>query len=195
MAPEVLYRVCFGNVNPPASTHAHLKTYPAILHHFRRQRVAGCDYPAILPHPESTVRGTYVTGLTKADMKRLDIFEGWSYRRKPVKVKILTTTGDASGKGNVEGEEAEAETYVWTDDVRLLDDAEWDFRQFRREKMNFWIGAEGEAEYAEVDSAVKEGTIDPTGGRGLDGSISRELEKHSMREEDTKAEVNENLDD
>jgi gamma-glutamylcyclotransferase (GGCT)/AIG2-like uncharacterized protein YtfP len=156
MAPQVLHRVCHGSSSPSNPIYAshNLKTYPAILHHFRRHRVRHADYPGILPVPGSTVRGTFVTGLTDADIWRLDIFEGSEYRRDQVKCRILTKVGDESGEGNEEGEEVEAETYVWTSPASELDDEEWDFAEFQREKMRFWVGSEGEGEYAGRPSII-----------------------------------------
>lgn len=156
MAPQVMHRVCHGSSdpdNPVFATHQ-LKTSPAILHDHRRHRVKHADYPAILPIKGSTVRGTYVTGLTAADIWRLDIFEGAEYSRDKVKVRILTETGDQSGKGNVEGDEVEAETYVWSADPEELEDSEWDFAEFQREKMRFWVGEEGAGEYAGRPSII-----------------------------------------
>lgn len=133
--------------NPVFANHS-IKTFPAVLHGYQRHRVRHADYPAILPIKGSSVRGTYVTGLTDADIWRLDIFEGSEYRRDKVKIRILTTVGDSDGKGNVEGEEAEAETYIWHSDSGKLEGREWDFTEFQREKMRFWVGAKGEGEYA-----------------------------------------------
>jgi gamma-glutamylcyclotransferase (GGCT)/AIG2-like uncharacterized protein YtfP len=150
MAPQVLHRVCHGSTSPsnPLYTTHNLKTYPAILHNHRRHRVKSADYPAIVKHEGSSVRGTYVTGLTQNDIFRLDIFEGDQYVRVPVKAKLLTTVGDENGVGNVEGEEVEAETYVWCDLREALEEREWDFAEFQREKMKYWTGEEGEIEYA-----------------------------------------------
>lgn len=136
MAPEVLHRVCHGSTspsNPIYATH-NLKTYPAILPSYRRHRVKDADYPAILPHNESTVRGTYVTGLTDSDIWRLDIFEGSEYERVKVKCSLIKQGG--------EGEEAmvEAETYLWIGGEEALEEREWDFAEFQREKMRFWVG-------------------------------------------------------
>lgn len=150
MAPQVLHRVCHGGMdpqNPIYATHS-LKIHPAVLHDYQRHRVRHADYPAILPKMGSTVRGNYVTGLTDADILRLDIFEGSQYRRDKVQVRILATAGDREGKGNIKGELAVAETYVWSDCPRDLEDAEWDFTEFKREKMRFWVGVDGEREYA-----------------------------------------------
>ena len=160
MAPEVLHRVCHGPANPTFSTaqSTYLKTSPAILHDYRRHRVKGADYPAILPAPSSNVRGTFVTGLTDGDIYRLDIFEGDEYERRQVTCRLLTTLGDPmTGEGNVEGDEVRAETYVWIAGRGRLDDREWDFAEFQREKMRFWVGGgeRAEREYAEVDEAVR----------------------------------------
>lgn len=80
-------------------------------------------------------------------MWRLDIFEGDEYERRQVKAHILTTTGSDSGIGNVEGEAVECETYVWIAGEDRLEDGEWDFPEFVREKMGRWVGVEGEGEY------------------------------------------------
>lgn len=156
MAPQVLHRVCHGSSDPgnPIYASHNLKAYPAILHNHRRHRVRHADYPAILPHQGSTVRGTYVTGLTDADIWRLDIFEGSEYSREFVKPRLLVKEGDEAGTGNVEGDEVKAETYVWTSDPDDLEASEWDFAEFQREKMRFWVGSEGAGEYAGRPSII-----------------------------------------
>ncbi|KAL8987871.1 MAG: hypothetical protein Q9177_002978 [Variospora cf. flavescens] len=113
---------------------------PAILHDYCRHKVRGYDYPAIIPSPEDCVRGTYVRGLTDGDIFRLDIFEGPEYERRKVKIRVLDVEGNEDGEGNVEGEEVEMETYVWVGGETALEDGEWDFGEFRREKMHRWIG-------------------------------------------------------
>ena len=146
MAPQVLHRVCHGGSqkdNPLYTTH-NLKSSPAILHDHRRHRVQYADYPAITPHEGASVRGTYVSGLTDNDIWRLDIFEGDQYVRRKVNVKLLTKVGGEDGKGNVEGEEVEAETYIWGEDVNELEEAEWDFNEFLREKLKYWAGQDDE---------------------------------------------------
>ena len=85
------------------------------------------------------MRGTYVRGLTSGHQKRLDLFEGDQYERVRLRLNLLDE------KGN-KGEEKEAETYVWADDVRDLEDGEWDFEVFKREKMIRWVGSDEEYE-------------------------------------------------
>ncbi|CAO1605950.1 hypothetical protein XANCAGTX0491_009453 [Xanthoria calcicola] len=174
MEPQVLYRVCYGTSTPNPFQKSLLSFRPALLHQHRRHRVLHHDYPAVIPQQSSSVRGTYVRGLTDGDIYRLDIFEGNEYERRRVKLKILDIEGNEAGEGNVEGEEVEVETYIWVAGEERLADGEWDFAEFRREKMHNWITSSDE--YDEVDEAVGPHDNDPTGGRGLNGSISDELE-------------------
>jgi gamma-glutamylcyclotransferase (GGCT)/AIG2-like uncharacterized protein YtfP len=143
MAPQVLHRVCHGPLANSIHAIHNLKTTPAILPDHRRHRVKNADYPAVLPHQESTVRGTCVTGLTDADVWRLDLFEGDEYKRVKVRCRLLADGNDESG------EEVEAETDVWTAGEERLEAKEWDFEEFRREKLRFWAREEhGAGEFA-----------------------------------------------
>lgn len=145
MAPKVLHRVCYGSSNPDPSQASLLTVCPAILPGYTRHKVRFCDYPAIVPSSNgSAVRGTYVRGLTDGDIWRLDIFEGIQYSRKQVKIKLLFAVGDEPGRGSVEGEEVEVETYIWTAGKEELEESEWEFEKFTREKMKRWIGEDEE---------------------------------------------------
>ncbi|KAI0446627.1 AIG2-like family-domain-containing protein [Xylaria telfairii] len=138
MAPEVFFTVCYrfstDNVAVLRSLH---QFQPAILHGHCRRRVKFADYPGITPDPNHEVRGVYVTGLTDANMYHLDQFEGSEYDRKTVNVRLLSKVGDDKGNGNVEGEEVECEVYVFNN-PRELEDREWDFHEFRTQKMKNW---------------------------------------------------------
>lgn len=159
MAPPVLHRVIWGQPSPPTPAHASLlHIRPAILHAHQRRQVRHADYPAVLPSsPASSVRGTLVTGLTDGDMWRLDIFEGDMYARRKVRVRVLEQKqhGDGEGEGedgmgdveqreedNVEGEEVDAETYIWIAGADKLEEEEWDFAEFVRDKMGRWVGGD-----------------------------------------------------
>ena len=146
MASPVLYRVCYGSPTPSVFQKNLLTVRPAILHSYCRHKVRDCDYPAMMPSPTSSVRGTFVQGLTDGDLWRLDVFEGSQYTRERVRVRLLSQVGNEEGNGNVEGEEVEAETYVWRDDPEELEEGEWDFGEFRREKMQRWSGTSEEYE-------------------------------------------------
>ncbi|CAO2647170.1 Nn.00g080920.m01.CDS01 [Neocucurbitaria sp. VM-36] len=204
MAPPVLHRVIWGSSTPPTPAHASLlRIRPAMLPAHQRHKVKHADYPAVLPAPASaSVRGTLVEGLTDGDIWRLDIFEGEEYERRKVRVRVLQEGKEHSeGEGekhgtsvvsraeeeerNVEGEEVEAETYIWIAGARQLEAEEWDFAEFARDKMKRWVGREatetdsgfqGRPSIIEVDDAVA-ALQDPTGGRGANGSISRQLDR------------------
>lgn len=71
-----------------------------------------------------------MTGLTDGDIYRLDYFEGDEYERRKVKVKLVD-----EGEG---GKELEAETYVYIAGDDTLEKMEWDFEEFRRERLHRW---------------------------------------------------------
>lgn len=138
MVPAILHRVCHGT--PYHGQASSLSFIHAILHKHTRHKVRYCDYPAVIPSSNgSSVRGTYVRGLTDEDIWRLDIFEGDEYVRKMVKIRTLAQVGDDAGIGNVEAEEIECETYLWIAGEDALEECEWDFGEFKRDKLRNWL--------------------------------------------------------
>ena len=93
------------------------------------------------------MRGTYVRGITSGDQVRLDLFEGVQYDRVRLPLNLIDEKG-------AKGEEKEAETYVWADDENDLEDGEWDFEEFKREKMRRWVGRDEEYEGELLSSGV-----------------------------------------
>jgi hypothetical protein len=144
MSPAVLYRVVFGERNPPQAIRDLLTIKPALLHSFSRHRVQNVDYPGITPEEGKSVLGVYVTGLTDLWIHRLDLFEGDQYSREKVKVRLLEGI-KVMELGGKEGEEVAAETYIFKD-KKELEDAEWDFEHFVKEKMWRWVGNSEEYE-------------------------------------------------
>ena len=173
MAPSVLARV----TGTPAS---HLTPQPAILHDHRRHRVKGADYPGLLPCRGTSTRGTLVSGLGEADIWRLDVFEGSDYARRFVSVRVDGAEEDVS-----------AETYVWIGKEESLEDEEWDFDVFVKERMWAWAGTdEG---FGDVERAVEErertGERDLTGGRGVNGDFEKRVEQGSWGDDKKVGEV------
>lgn len=110
---------------------------------------------------KTSVIGTLVSGLTDGDIYRLDKFEGSEYEKKPVVVRTLraliddkkakATPSDSQlrdvldavdSRSEDEGDEVTAVTYVYTAGDDMLEDAEWDFESFKRDKMAWWINAD-----------------------------------------------------
>ena len=133
MAPEVFFSVCYGDNNPPQAIRDMHTFTPAILEDYCRHRVKYADYPGAIPEKGHKTRGIYATGLTDANMVKLDYFEGSEYERRTVKVKMLRKEGDEE----VPGEEKSAQVYVFIK-PQELERIEWDFEEFRRDKMKLW---------------------------------------------------------
>jgi hypothetical protein len=111
--------------------------------------------------PETAVLGVLVYGLTDGDIHRLDKYEGSEYVKETVNVGALraqsqegAVEGDVTSEmqlrdmlvatgSNVadEGEEVVAATYVWVAGKDRLEEMEWDFETFRRDKLAWWVKA------------------------------------------------------
>ncbi len=138
MVPAVLHRVCYQTAYPESQKTSLLTFTDAILHAHTRHKVRYCDFPAVTPSsPHSSVRGTYVCGLTDDNIRLLDTFEGTEYERQRVRISLLA--GDEAGVENGEVEEVETETYIWVGGEDSLEEGEWDFSEFKREKLRDWI--------------------------------------------------------
>lgn len=164
MAREVLHRVCHGTSNPNPRQHLAFTVTPAILHSHCRHRVKQADYPGMIAEAGHSVRGTYVTGLNDLDIVRLDYFEGAEYERRPVKVVLLR-------EDESEGEVVATSTYIYTAGEQRLEKREWDFEEFKREKMRGRWSDDGE----EFEGVNEAGAHDPTGGRAFGGDMDKVL--------------------
>ncbi len=141
MAPELLERVLHqdqSSTTTPITRLAHLTILPALLRDHCRRKVAGADYPGITAEKGMSVRGTFVSGLDDDDMRMLDTFEGDGYARRWVTVEILD--------GQHSGQEMAAETYIFLVESGL-EESEWDFRWFCREKLAGWVGLSSQEEF------------------------------------------------
>lgn len=140
MTHEVFFRVCYNmysdEAKPPELV-THHGFLPAVLHGYKRHRVRFADYPGIVTHEGGTVRGVVVSNITEMMAKRLDWFEGDGYRRIKAKVAILDKVGNNFGEDNREDEVIEVVTYMFTD-PKDLEEEEWDFEHFKREKLKNW---------------------------------------------------------
>ncbi len=142
MAPEVFFTVCYSKSRLSSSVVGKHSFHPAILADHSRRRVRWEDYPGATEQAGHTIRGTFATGLSDANMRRLDVFEGSEYERRKVKVKVLGDgDGDDGGSGAQDTEEVEAWVYIFNNPGRL-EEKEWDYEEFRREKLQRWSRAD-----------------------------------------------------
>ncbi|OKL64389.1 hypothetical protein UA08_00400 [Talaromyces atroroseus] len=112
MVPAILHRIIHGSPTPEPWQKALITTRPALLPGYRRYRVIGADYPAVLKLPSSSeeaaassVLGVVVTGLTEGDIIRLDSFEGSKYTKRPVTVKVVKNSTTTSSRDAAEGDD------------------------------------------------------------------------------------------
>lgn len=181
MVPQILYRVCYGTENPLPEVVSHLRLSPALLRNYSRRKVLHADFPGIIAQRNHTVLGTLIHGLTDADVKWLDHFEGDMYKRVRIEVEALESEMfDANGNINEEEMEkvkakkkekrsmVKAETYVWDLGEGRLESEEWLFADFRREKMKNWIdGPENDGSFDHYDDpGAERGSQDGNGKVG-----------------------------
>ena len=146
MAPEVFYSVCYGSSDPPDAFKSLHTLTPAVLHGYCRHRVKGADYPGVIAEEGHSVRGVFATGLTDANMDKLDRFEGSEYKRENVKVKLLEKIDGE----DVEGDEKDVIAYVFLY-PEFLERVEWDFAEFRRDKLKQWARGDWQDEQGEEE--------------------------------------------
>lgn len=99
---------------------------PAELRGYARYRVPGETYPAVIERAEEVVQGRLYLCVSKADLQRLDEFEGHEYTRKTVQVL------DARGRLQL------AQIYIWQK-PELLDGVPWDVSLFETEGLGRFI--------------------------------------------------------
>ena len=132
MSPRVLASV-LGHPHVHASASATAPGLGAELAGFRRMKIEGRSYPALVPAQApagtQTVLGILIQGLSEADIQTLDAFEGSDYQRTLVSV-------------TVQGTRMNAYTYVWQGPPTVKLYGEWDFeRDFlprEEETLKLW---------------------------------------------------------
>lgn len=92
-----------------------------------------------------------VLGLSDDEISRLDLFEGEEYARNAVQVRSIS-----------DGELFNCKTYIYLDRA-ALEETEWDFAAFEKEKLHLWTGEKGESEYSMLSGSGA--SEDGTGGR------------------------------
>ncbi|GBB86143.1 hypothetical protein RclHR1_01260014 [Rhizophagus clarus] len=125
--PQILKQVLNQerkNTEPPINIEEQI---PATLKGYKRRKVIGVDYPAILKGDDlkDETKGILIRGLSSQDIIRLDNFEGFQYERKKVKVYIENKETPT-----------EAITYVWIDSPDLLDEKDWVSEDFEWSKFS-----------------------------------------------------------
>jgi gamma-glutamylcyclotransferase (GGCT)/AIG2-like uncharacterized protein YtfP len=116
--PDIMRRVS-GSL--PASVASTLLNYACY-------ELTGLDYPGIVPEKEARVSGVLYQGLSRAQLVKLDAYEGEQYRR--VRVWIST--------------EQEQRVQAWTYELqpryyRRLTSRAWSLERFRRDQLPLYL--------------------------------------------------------
>ena len=115
---------------------------PAILKGYKRFAVKGCDYPAIVAVENSNVEGVLLLNVDDKSMGLLTYYEGRDYVKSRIEV-------------NSEKQSYNAVTFIWGNDVMLLEDFDWDQNSFKENLLSFYvdrIAPETASEFRKSDS-------------------------------------------
>ncbi|KAK0724907.1 hypothetical protein B0H67DRAFT_598358 [Lasiosphaeris hirsuta] len=82
-----------------------------LVHGYRRCSLHRCDYPAAIHDPRSSVDGYLLAPLTASQRRKLDAFEGETYKITPVMVTILDENDQPTE------DTTEADIYIWNQDL------------------------------------------------------------------------------
>lgn len=72
MEPQVFFSVCYNDKAPAKDIQDRHKFVPAVLHGYCRRRVRSADYPGMTEDADHSVFGMIVSGITRANLERLD---------------------------------------------------------------------------------------------------------------------------
>ncbi|KAK2002020.1 AIG2-like family protein [Colletotrichum falcatum] len=133
MEPKVFFTVVQGNSDPPQVIKDLYTFTPAVLAGYTRYCIQDVSYPGMVPEESGSVLGIYATGLTDANVTKLDLFEGSQYEKKIVKVKVQ----GGGGGGQEAEEEKEATAYIYKR-PELLKRQEWSFGNFLKHNLQLW---------------------------------------------------------
>ncbi|KAK9478558.1 hypothetical protein V1514DRAFT_330999 [Lipomyces japonicus] len=129
MSPQVVSRVLYGKSQVSDQTLPRFQH--ATLHGYSRSKINNVAYPAVIKDSKSSVKGMLVTGISDAELAKLDEFEGDEYERRAV--EVITDEGKKRLHTNC---------YIWIDDIDRLTGTDWNFDEFMGNKFNTWIETE-----------------------------------------------------
>jgi hypothetical protein len=103
MFPQLFYKTLYGNKDPSDDIRDLHKFQMASIDGYQRLCVYQAAYPGITPATGRTVSGYLVTGLTAANLQKMDKYEGGQYDRKPLTIKLskMLGTGKVVSDGTV----------------------------------------------------------------------------------------------
>jgi len=98
----------------------------AVLKGYIRKNVNGKDYPAIIKHVHSQVKGLLLQDVDVHSLKIITFYEGNDYRCEELIV-------DTKGKSII------AKVFLWSSDVNALDNSDWIPEVFALKSLNTYL--------------------------------------------------------
>lgn len=107
---------------------------PALLPGFRRFRVPGKPYPAIVANAGGSVTGLLYEAVSAAELALLDYYEGELYERRELLVELQQAGADPASAAVL------AQSYVLGGGHgALITDEPWDLQRFEREHLASYL--------------------------------------------------------
>jgi gamma-glutamylcyclotransferase (GGCT)/AIG2-like uncharacterized protein YtfP len=102
------------------------ETAHAVLEGYKMYCVKDCDYPTIVIEEGAETKGKILADVDDSDLKILSVYEGDEYAEKKVKVLCINKYEDAL-------------TFVWSKELHLLENRDWDFEDFQKNRLKFYL--------------------------------------------------------
>ena len=102
------------------------QTTHAVLEGYKMYCVKNCDYPAIVGEKGAETKGKILANVDDQALKILSVFEGDEYEKRIVKVLCDNKYEDAL-------------TFVWVKELQLLENRDWDFEDFQKNRLKFYL--------------------------------------------------------
>lgn len=117
--------LCFSEITEKL-TGKNFQTECAVLKGYRRRRVAGADYPAIVVDSQSEVDGIILKDVDKRSLAIISFYEGEYYSIKRLKVTINNQLTEVS-------------VFVWNSAISELENEDWDREYFMKNSFSVYI--------------------------------------------------------
>lgn len=102
------------------------ETNDAVLEGYKMYCVKDCDYPAVISEKGAETKGKILLNVDEQAQKILSVFEGDEYVKRKVKVACNNKYEDAI-------------TFVWAKELYILENRDWDFEEFQKNRLKFYL--------------------------------------------------------
>jgi gamma-glutamylcyclotransferase (GGCT)/AIG2-like uncharacterized protein YtfP len=102
------------------------KNAPAVLEGYKLYCVKECDYPAIIQQEGAKTDGLVMANMDDVSLALISFYEGDEYEKRQVTVKL-------------NGKSVDAFTFIWVKEIEFLENKEWDFLNFKKNRLEHYI--------------------------------------------------------